>query len=123
MKYCLCSARRTKADRRGSLSEIRSTPHLPLRGERRTCASVRIVGNCCANRSAFGNILDKRPRLLRTSVHYENDDSTITKSNERLAFVRLPSHSVRFRMLCAFAASAGDLSTGLRPRQRKHISG
>ena len=53
MKYCLCSARRTKADRRGSLSEIRSTPHLPLRGERRTCASVRIVGNCCANRKRF----------------------------------------------------------------------
>src|SRR5713101_2254569 len=51
---------------------------------------------------------------------YENDNSPIKNFNEPLAFVRVPSHSVRARpdLLCACAASPRGLSRRLLNQQQ-----
>jgi len=62
--------------------------------------------------------LAKPAGFFQNCAHYENDNSPIKKFNEPLAFARVPSHSVRARLLCAFAASASDLPTRLLNEQQ-----
>jgi hypothetical protein len=54
---------------------------------------------------------------------YENDNSPIEKFDELLAFARVPSNSVRVRLLCAVAESASGLSRRLRRQQLQHVPG
>jgi hypothetical protein len=51
---------------------------------------------------------------------YENDNSPIKQFDEALVFAGVPSHSIRARLLCAFAASASGLPRRLlnEPKHR-----
>ena len=65
--------------------------------------------------------LARLANFFQDSAHNENDIFPIKKFNEPLAFARAPSHSVRARLLCAFAANASGLPGRLRYRQREHL--
>ena len=73
-------------------------------------------GSCLLRDSSRVSVpirLAKLARFLLSSAHYENHTSPTKKVNELLVFARVPSHSIRARLLCAFAASASDLSRRL----------
>src|SRR5207248_11338358 len=84
---------------------------LPIRSKGANQAPYVIGYDAFHNRKRFRQYARQEGRVLAILCAYENDNSPITYFNEPLSLpARCVAHSIRSRLLCAFADSASNQS-------------